>query len=820
MSVLCLMVCVSCVCAYDVDSVDTDTLQLNPENTIGIGYDNGVDDVGGAKELDIDIRSLLPGDTYDFEKDFYLDDTPGNSRYYRGIVIETDNVTLNGNGHTIEGNFSAIFKVEGNNVKISNLTIKNTNTSRYANGLVSQYYRVSPINWMGDNGILSDCIFIDNAAVNGGSLRWAGNNGTIDYCQFINNIAEGVGGAIYVIDTNMTILNSYFENCSSLFSGDSIYLSPAVDNISLGNNSFKMKNINDSSIIAGKDTGINPDWFYERVYENVFDENVCLYEILYKSMLANRYIFSKVWTSEILYMNENVKYNIEYDGLNLYINFNKIIRDFDDKFNKVTDNPVAFGNLILGRSFYLENMTSMYDISLLLHEKKYVIEDTAVAEYTLTESADIGSVVSDISYDALKKYINPDSYEDSSFLNIFLPANHTYKTNGLGNLFGHLSKYTIVLQGNGSKIVGPYDNNEKKRWTGLKIDKKNIVVSINNLTIQGFNHGIIIEEDCTCNLFNVKLMDNKCDYSKEHDWGGGILNMGTCNCVNCSFINNYAKYGAGIYSQGILVIDNATSFINNKAYKSGNDVTYVDSAIIIFNGTEYKGHGVDLEFVNGTYFMDYQKGFTSAGVNALLAESIIASFTGGFITGVIIGDPWIGLLVGGVEGLIIGAVNTIVVLTNNYDYHRNNVNTALLFIGTSMAAGMVGGFLGGLLGSKIKSGGTEINEERIEISEDVAEGNSYETDKKIKCNNMKNLRTTTDWPMDDEDYPALRFANGEKVDIRNAYGIEGSSLLSNPDILVDETTGILYSRDGYGIVPKNINLPVAADIAPDLTGPI
>ena len=486
-----------------------------------------------------------------------------------------------------------------------------------------------------------------------------------------------------------------------------IYLNPGVANVTLIGNVYNKTYDGQPIVVLGNRMGIDADWFYEKVYENVMGERIDLYEIIYSSMLSRHYSFDNYWVSEISYLDNGVKYAMEYCNGTFSISFNQVINDFDNKYMVVKNAsgefkvPVAVGNLIIGKTFNLVNITSMDDLFILSHERKYAVEDTVLAEYTIAELADI-KCIKDISFNALKKYVNTDLYINSTFLNIILPSCHTYETKGLGTLFDHLSKYSggVVLNGNGSKLLGPYDSNQKKKWTGIKLDEKDLLLSITNLTIQGFNHGLYVDEG-SCTLVNVKFIDNYCKYSVEHDWGAGILNLGCCAVINCTFINNYAKYGGGIYNQGLLQIDPFTVFINNTGYKSGKDITYVDSAVVIFNGTVYKDGGAKLMFANGTYSLDYHKGYSKEVVKYLLATGIVSSFTTGFFIGFMCGGPIMGMVLGGINGLVIGAVLSMFVLTHNYDYHRSNVNTALLFVGTSVVAGMLGGLLGGFVKAKL-----------------------------------------------------------------------------------------------------------------------
>ena len=593
MIILCLIMCVSCVSAHDVDSNETNILSLNSPCTGGI---NEINDAGSARELDLDIQSLSLGDTYNFEKDFYLNDTDNNVRFYKDIVIETDNVTLNGNGHIIQGNYAAIFSVLASNVKIFNLTICNTNTTRYADdNLNSDFYMISPITWKGNNGLISGCDFYSNCAVNGGAIRLSGNNTIIDNCLFMNNWATGVGGAIYILGTNNTIRNSYFENSSSNLK-NTIYINPGISDWSIIDNINIQAEDSDEFIMFGDYTYIDADWFYEPVYDNVFDKNINLYEILFNSMAAPSYVFNNICTNEIIYLDRTFKYNVEYNGTDFYINFNKIYHGFDNKYYDLKkpffSNPVAvYGDLILSKSYHLKNITSMGGVFKAIHEGNYLIENSSVAEYTFCDYWSDISDIKQISYVTLKNYVNAlgyvniENYKGSSFLNIILPTyGASYITKGLGNIFDHLSDYTtIVVNGNGAKIIGPNKNDGDNQWSGIKISKEQTNLVLQNLTITGFNHGVFIEKG-TCTLINVKLINNSCDYITEHDWGGGILNFGVCQVVNCTFINNHANYGAAIFNAGYLLIDNMTQFLGNTAYSAGNEIIYVDDAIIDFNG--------------------------------------------------------------------------------------------------------------------------------------------------------------------------------------------------------------------------------------------
>ena len=713
----CIIMSLSCVSAHELDSNVTDSPMLNLL-AAGDAFSD-VNDVGSAKELDMDIQSLSPGDTYNFEKDFYLNDTKDNGRFYTGIIIETDNITLNGNGHTIQGNNESIFTVLANNVKIYNLIISNTDNTRYANDLTSDFYMVSPITWKGDNGLITGCDFYSNCAVNGGAIRLIGNNMLIDNCLFINNTATRVGGALYILGLNNTINNTYIINSSSKLK-NMIYLNPGA---SLNVEDIYTDNV-DELIMFGDYTCIDADWFYHPVYINIFDKNINLYEIVFKSMTETTYIFNNTWTNEITYLDKNFKYNAEYNGTDFYINFNRLYLGFDNKIEHAKQDYVADyrkidGDLILSKTYHFKNITSMGDIFYAIHEGKYIIENSLIAEYTFkTYWSDI-SDIKGISYSKVKDYlntmgyVNADDYKDSSFLNIILPSHATYVTNSLGNIFDSLSDYTtIFVNGNDNRIVGPNKNDENNQWTGIKVSNEKINLVLRNLTISGFNHGVFIDKG-SCTLINVKITDNYCNYDFEHDWGAGILNLGMCAIINCTFINNYAKYGGAIFNAGYLTIDNMTQFLNNNAYKSGKEIIYVDSAIINYNGTDYQGPEMVLTFNGTEYEVSHLSGYSEQEITNNMIFSFVASFVGGLIGG-LAGGMIVGVVTGAIAGLISGTVTAVVTLSKNYNYHVSNLNTALLIVGGSMLSGIVGGIVGGAINMLYKYA-TAPGEQKIEL---------------------------------------------------------------------------------------------------------
>ena len=147
----------------------TDTIQTDISPT---------DEIGSFEELENDITNA--NGTLEITKDYINDD------YLEGIEIARDNLVINGNNHTIDGNGQSIFSITGSNITINNLVF------------VNAYYddKGGAIRNTGTIA-LNNVTFINNGAdIAGGAIF---NMGTMDLhdAVFINNSAGACAGAIY-----------------------------------------------------------------------------------------------------------------------------------------------------------------------------------------------------------------------------------------------------------------------------------------------------------------------------------------------------------------------------------------------------------------------------------------------------------------------------------------------------------------------------------------------------------------------------------------------------------------------------------------------
>lgn len=163
-------------------------------------------------EIDLEVIQIETIDDLDKK----IQDAPDNSTVYlendisvspsdkcQGIDI-SKRMTVDGKGYKIDGKASDmnfLFKIHGEKVVLKNIVFTNWDFSHSYN----------LVEWIANNGEMRNCTFINNSAVDGGSLDWTGINGFLINCSFINNEAEN-GGAIYWYGPYGAITDCIFIN--------------------------------------------------------------------------------------------------------------------------------------------------------------------------------------------------------------------------------------------------------------------------------------------------------------------------------------------------------------------------------------------------------------------------------------------------------------------------------------------------------------------------------------------------------------------------------------------------------------------------------
>ena len=174
--------------------------------------------------------------THDYEYVVGYDDiaTGSVAAITEGIDITQNNLTINGNGFTIDAKEQTrVFNIGvADRLIASNVTIKNTT---FVNGKISG--QGGAVRWYGWNGTLINCTFENNSATNnGGSIYWCGQYGNITNCTFEKNSAgSNNGGALYIQGKNTFVFNATFiDNKAS--KGAAVHV--ASENVTINESRF------------------------------------------------------------------------------------------------------------------------------------------------------------------------------------------------------------------------------------------------------------------------------------------------------------------------------------------------------------------------------------------------------------------------------------------------------------------------------------------------------------------------------------------------------------------------------------------------------
>ena len=156
----------------------------------------------------------------DYVYDEYFDD--GDN----GVIIYKQ-ITINGNGHVIDGlNKATGFLVASNNVVLNDIVFVNM-FGRNGGG----------VNVMAQNVTFNNCIFINSSADQYGGGIYSSFDITLNNCHFINDSAN-MGGGVYLRSAEASYIEkSFFDNNSAITHGSAIYID-GIGNVFVSSTNF------------------------------------------------------------------------------------------------------------------------------------------------------------------------------------------------------------------------------------------------------------------------------------------------------------------------------------------------------------------------------------------------------------------------------------------------------------------------------------------------------------------------------------------------------------------------------------------------------
>ena len=658
-----LLMSISSVCASDIDnSTDINT------------------DIGTFKELNHDLQSLKSGDVYNFEKDYNLKDNDFEFMNMKGPLIAADNVTINGNGHIIDGaDHSSALNVNGDNVTVCNLTFKNS-VDRHNQSATCSYfnYRYSPLVWNGNDGLLLNCTFINNAGVVGGAVSWNGDDGIINLCNFVNNTASGVGGAIFIKGSNNIIFNSLFLNSTSQLSHEPIFFDSSCINNTILNCFFEK---NATCFINGAVIGIRPECFFYEYDTKVGRTYYDIVPLIYKSIMNN---------GSAIYIGDDISYYSSFNGTDFLLTINKVY-DTMQIYRELDTSTELEIDYAISKTFHFTELECLGDVYCILFNRPHITEYNLIENYRVKGPNCYKMAIEKFksnSFDFFDDMIDePGTILKAVSITLY-PTTESVKSHYTWNL-NNKGIDVFNINGNGLKIISSGDSSDEYHWVDVSPD---CIFAASNFTIEGFNSAVK-NLGGYCILNNITFNKNKVDYKIKIDWGGAILNAGTVICKNCTFKNNAASNGGAIFNQGILSLNNAT-FKNNKADDHGDNVLNADNGIVLLDNIQINGSSGPIKYI---------KSMSEEKRTWLTVICICGSAILGFAAGVLTASPLIGATVGAVVGATLGTVTAYEIISKTYDINCNRLKIALICIGGSILAGTLAGITGGYVGQHINA---------------------------------------------------------------------------------------------------------------------
>lgn len=466
------------------------------------------------------------------DRDYTFNSTH-DSGYVNGIGIHTDNLVIDGAGHTIDGkNLARMFNVTGTNITFKNINFINGFTENkggalYITGKASNIINCTFKNNMAAdkdrknaeagavflqsaNAIIKDSKFINSSAVYNGALLVRGNYTTIDNCFFKDNFADISAGAVgWGRRENGIIKNSVFINNSAVDEGGGALFFNNAHNCKIINSTF------------ANNTG-KPD------AGAIFTKNSTNFQISDSTFEANNatgkggaiYWFGGDGTIQDSTFNSNYA---DEDGGAIYLRVgNGIIKDSNFTNNRAYYNGAVYLNSIQGTVYKctFTNNTATDSAGALGWVKK---ENGTIAYCRFTDnSAPRGGAL----------YLNNGTE--------FYIRNSVFVNNNASKHGGAI----FWDSGNEGRLIGcEFENNTAGELGGA--------VCWNNTQNGYIAHGRFIK-------------------NQAHEGGAIYLGESNMTITYSSFQDNTATSGGAIYNNGTISVK-GNSFTNNSAEDGSND---------------------------------------------------------------------------------------------------------------------------------------------------------------------------------------------------------------------------------------------------------
>ena len=476
--------------------------------SINITVKQGTCDVRHNTYIDlINEINNCQDNTFVLTKD-YIYNPLNDSSYTSGIVINKTDFTVDGQGHTIDGaGLARIFNITANNI-----TLKNIN-------------------------------FINGYCEFGGAINCENCDLTIIRCNFTNNKASEKGGALYLKESSVNVVNTSFTQ-NNAPTGGSIYIE--VGALNIDNSTFAENQAFEAGSIYNEEIGVIT------IRNTKFASNTAKYGGAIRNEQGSLTITDDEFTGNHADYNGGAVYNSGF---------------VDISNSKFANNTAQYGgainnydhDMIISNTQFANNTAAEYGGAINNENGGLEIESTNFTQNT----ARYGGAIEN------RYQLNID--------NCRLESNNAHYGGAIDNDMGE-----AIIENT------QFKNNTASRYGGA-VYNDNGKTSITNT---GFTQntarygGAVASENGEMEITNANFTKNT---AEQH--GGAVHTLdGDTTIANANFTNNTAgQYGGAIDNGGKTTITNA-QFTNNKADTAGAIETSSDMTI---SNAEFIGNGED-----------------------------------------------------------------------------------------------------------------------------------------------------------------------------------------------------------------------------------
>lgn len=609
--ILCFLISITCVSASENinDTIaEKDEISLDGTDLNSAVLKDSNERQKTIDELANEINNTKAGGKIILDCNYYS----GTSNRSDAIEIIENDIILDGQGHTIDGNGSNmdnLFFVYSNSVTLKNIVFRNWDLTDNDNfiiwlgdgGIMNNCTFInnnadisSLIDWTGNDGIMDNCKFKNNTAITDSILYWTGDHGTVANTTFTNNIAEN-GGAIYYNGRNLTIKNCRFTKNTAEYGG-AIYSCGPLSNIL--SSTFESNTATAGGAIYLEHSNYTI-FQCDFISNNVTDNGGAIYSCGFDGKI-NQSIFENnradefggaIYSTEDIFMIGNSKFtqnNASAGGAIFLENYGSITNttfksNTAEYGGAIFTDDINIDNSILEANYAKESGGALYAESMTITNNTTFIKNSAKSAGAInTDEGNIinSSFIQNSAENAGALFIGNSTIENSTF------TKNTAKLNG-GAIYlsGYLTLNNTVFEKNtaasANNILVESGNatfdNETRYDTPLIIKKVGIASKI-KVNTYGYNFNLNVNLSASNKTFNegeVTITINNKKYTAKVQKNTAEFSIANLNAgkylATISFA--YSDYGTTenfefeIQKNNATITAKAKSFLINYAYK-------------------------------------------------------------------------------------------------------------------------------------------------------------------------------------------------------------------------------------------------------------